>query len=141
MPGDTLQIINQNLYLNNIKIKRKKINNPNTVNCGVENIEADFYEETLPNGKVYLATYRKNGSMIFSDKFVVPENHFFFMGDNRDCSKDSRFLSSVGYVNLNNLVGKAQIIFFSGDKKKGNFFEFWKWGKSIRTERFLYKIK
>ena len=141
LPGDVIQIINKDLYINNIKVEKRKLDKSININCGNEIISTDFYEETLPNGKVYLATYRKNGSMIFSDKFVVPENHFFFMGDNRDCSKDSRFLSSVGYVNLNNLVGKAQIIFFSGDKKKGNFFEFWKWNKSIRTERFLYKIK
>ena len=63
------------------------------------------------------------------------------MGDNRDCSKDSRFLSSVGYVNIVNLVGKAQLIFFSNDVNKGNFFEFWKWGKSIRFDRFFMKIK
>ena len=62
--------------------------------------------------------------MMNTDKFIVPENHYFFMGDNRDCSKDSRFLSSVGYVNFNNLVGKAQLIFFSNDIKKGSFLNF-----------------
>ena len=62
------------------------------------------------------------------------------MGDNRDCSKDSRFLSSVGYVNFNNIVGKAQIIFFSNDKKKGTFIKFWKWNKYIRLNRFFKKI-
>ena len=63
------------------------------------------------------------------------------MGDNRDCSKDSRFLSSVGYVNINNLVGKAQIIFFSNDEEKASFLKFWKWSKSLRFDRFFTKIK
>ena len=62
------------------------------------------------------------------------------MGDNRDCSKDSRFLSSVGYVDINNFVGKAKIIFFSSDKNKGYFLQFWKWSKSLRINRFFKKI-
>jgi len=140
LPGDTLQIIEKDLYLNDKKIEKTKIENFRDINCGKKIIKANFFEETLPSGKKYVAVYRIDGTMINTDKFIVPNDHYFFMGDNRDCSKDSRFLSSVGYVSFNNLVGKAKIIFFSNNKKKGSFFKFWKWNESIRTERIFKSI-
>ncbi len=141
LPGDSIQIVDSNLYLNNAKVKKEKIENLTNINCGNEIINAIFFKETLPNGMRYIAVYRNDGTMMNTDRFIVPENHYFFMGDNRDCSKDSRFLSSVGYVNINNLVGKAQLIFFSNEKKRGSFFKFWKWNKSLRLERFFKKIQ
>ena len=141
IPGDTIQIINQDLHINDQKIERKKIENLPDVYCGDITYPSNFYEEKLPNGVKYIAAYKQEGSMIYTDKFVVPKNHYFFMGDNRDCSKDSRFLSSVGYVNFDNLVGKAQLIFFSNNKKEVNFLQFWKWSQSIRIDRFFKKIK
>ena len=140
LPGDTVQIINEELFLNGLKIKKEKLNISIKINCSKQNVQSDFYEETLPNGTKYIATYRSDGTTKNTDKFLVPKNHYFFLGDNRDCSKDSRYLSSVGYVSFNNLVGKAQIIFFSNDKTKGSFFKFWKWNKSLRFERFIKRI-
>ena len=141
LPGDTIQIIDKNLYLNDVQMKRKETENLANINCGAEVINTNFSEETLPSKKKYIAAYRNDGTMSNTDKFIVPENHYFFMGDNRDCSKDSRFLTSVGYVNFNNLVGKAQLIFFSNNIKKGSFLKFWKWHQSLRFERFFKKIQ
>ena len=141
LPGDKVQIINKDLYLNGIKVEKKQTQTLLNINCGGENFAADVYEETLPNGTRYLAIYRKNGSMINSDQYIVPDDHYFFLGDNRDCSRDSRFLSSVGYVDFNNLVGKARIIFFSSDKKKGSLLKFWDWNQIIRKDRLFKKIK
>ena len=140
LPGDTIQIVDKDLYLNDVKIEKKKTDNLTRINCGNEDININFFEEMLPNEKKYIVVYRNDGTMMNTDKFIVPENHYFFMGDNRDCSKDSRFLSSVGYVNFNNLVGKAQLIFFSNDIKKGSFFKFWKWHQTLRFDRFFKKI-
>ena len=139
LPGDKVQIINKDLYLNGIKIEKKKIETSLNINCGDDILLIDAYEETLPNGKKYLAVYRKDGTMINTDEFIVPNEHYFFMGDNRDCSKDSRFLSSVGYVSFNNLVGKARLIFFSNDNKKGSLLKFWDWNQILRKDR-LFKI-
>jgi len=140
MPGDKIQIVNHDLYINSIKVEKKKIQNLFKITCGGTVIDVNFFEETLPNGIQYISVYRKEGSMVNSDEYVVPKNHYFFMGDNRDCSKDSRYLSSVGYVDFNNFVGKAQIIFFSNDKQNGSFYKFWRWKRSLRVSRFFKKI-
>ena len=141
LPGDKIQITNGDLYINEKKVLREKKINQQIINCGDQQIEVNFYEEALQNEIKYIAVYRKNGTMMNTNKFIVPENNLFFMGDNRDCSNDSRSLVSVGYVKFENLVGKARWIFFSNDKKKGSFFQVWKWHESIRFERFFNKIK
>jgi len=139
-PGDKIQFIDSNLYINNSEILKSLKSRSDIIYCGNKTIEVFTFEEKISNEKSHLTVYLKNFSTQNTDIFTVPEDHYFFLGDNRDCSKDSRFLSSVGYVHKNNLVGKAQFIFFSSDKSIGSFFEFWKWHKSIRFDRFFKKI-
>ena len=138
LPGDEIQFINGDLYLNNNQVlKTKKKIKDLKIYCGKQIINAIAFSEKLPNGHSYTAVYKKEGGYKNSDKYIVPKDHYFFLGDNRDCSKDSRYLNSVGYVSKLNLVGKARIIFFSTNKNKGSIFQVWKWFEIIEWNRFF----
>ena len=140
LPGDKIQFIDSNLYINNSEVLKSKVAEKDIIYCGKKIINVFTFEELLPNKKKHEIVYLKDFSFQNTDAFNVPNDHYFFLGDNRDCSKDSRFLTSVGYVHKDNLVGKAQFIFFSSDKSVGSIFSFWKWNKSLRFNRFFKKI-
>ena len=140
LPGDEIQFKNGNLFINGKKIKRESVEISESINCGKFNLESNTFLETLPNGVKHLANYNKIGTIMNTKKYKVPKNHYFLMGDNRDCSKDSRFMNEVGYVANLNLVGKAKIIFFSNDTKKGNLYKLWNLHHSFRFERLFKKL-
>jgi len=141
LPGDEIEFIEGEIFINGKKIYRKKVDYVKSVRCGKFSFKVDAYEETLPNGKKYIAVYNKAGTLQNTPKYKVPNEHFFLLGDNRDCSRDSRYLDSVGYVTFVNLVGKAQMIFFSNDTVKGSLLKFWSLKSSFRIDRLFKKVK
>lgn len=163
LPGDQIQMRNGVLYLNGQMVPRKQVADaviPVTreEDCaewgtrfeltqrvpatGGETAVCRYrqFQETLPGGKSYTVIDQSaNSPGDNTDVYVVPEGHYFMMGDNRDNSADSRFppfgpAGGVGYVPAENLVGKAEIMFFSLDGS-AHFWEVWKWPQSIRFSR------
>ncbi len=139
--GDEIQFVDGNLFINGSKVIREEIKITEPIRCGNFILETNTFIETLPNGVKYLVSYNKQGTLKNTKKYIVPKDHLFLMGDNRDCSKDSRFLDDVGYVNILNLVGEAKIIFFSNDTKNGSLLKFWNLQNSFRFERTFQKLK
>ncbi len=138
LPGDKIQMISGVLHINGVAVKREKAGIIDDVDVTEEVGPVDVYRETLPNGVSY-NTLDINPASSTDDtrEFVVPEGHYFAMGDNRDNSSDSRL--SVGFVPAENLVGRAKRIFFSIDGGSSPL-EIWKWPSGMRTERLLQAV-
>jgi len=137
LPGDRIEVRNGNLIINRNSLEYENIREDSKVLKNGRIIKINVLKETLPNGISYKIYNYLDGSPGDNTKeFVVPENHYFFMGDNRDNSNDSRFW---GTVEFNRLVGKAQIIFFSTEDGS-TILEFWKWPFDIQFNRLLKLI-
>jgi signal peptidase I len=137
LPGDEIQMIHGVLHINGEAVKKERVDDFVMRDPAGRERHMARYMETLPNGVTYPVLDLVNeGIGDNTEVYKVPEGHFFMMGDNRDNSTDSRFLSEVGYVPFENLVGRAQIIFFSIDED-ASFWQVWKWPTDVRWSRIL----
>lgn len=139
MPGETVQVINGRLFINNKEVPREEVGYKRIDSGYGTKVQVMEYIETLPGGIVH-PIYEEDDlhPLDNTPAFVVPEGHYFMMGDNRDNSRDSRDTDLVGFVPYENLVGRAEMFFFSVD---GPAFEFWKWPWTVRFDRIFDTIK
>ena len=138
LPGDQIKIINGEIYLNNKIVLRKKMKDFIDTDKKSHTKRARKYKEYLDDLTFDVLDIMDNGIADNTELYYVPEGHFFVMGDNRDNSQDSRF-KTVGFIPINNLVGKARFIFFSLENSR--FLEIWKWPNAIRGSRIFSTIK
>ncbi len=141
LPGDRIQVIEGVLNINGQAVKRTRIADYETTDAFGQATKVPQYDETLPNGVTHRVIERDGdrGFWDNTDVYTVPQSNFFMMGDNRDNSTDSRDLSSVGYVPFENLVGRAEIIFFSIDEG-ASAWRIWEWPWTVRWNRLFTTI-
>ncbi|HEV7547659.1 MAG: signal peptidase [Rhodospirillaceae bacterium] len=154
LPGDRIQVTNGVLHINGTPVERLRIGDYVKGNNGHYQ-KGTLYSETLPNGRRYtVLEYSDDGPADNTPEFLVPAGNYFVMGDNRDDSLDSRtrlmlrdFSGSTRdrdqlgwYVPAENLVGRAEFIFFSHDPSAAGWLEPWKWPQAIRWSRFFTAI-
>jgi signal peptidase I len=139
LPGDRIQVKGGLLYVNGEPVKRERVEDFLTQDGRGLVYRVPRYRETLPNGVQYLTLdLQANSDADNTEEYIVPAGHYFMMGDNRDNSIDSRVpvrAGGVGYVPAENLVGRAEILFFSKDESALPW-EVWNW----RFKRFLNLI-
>lgn len=139
LPGDRIQLKDGRLYINEKMVERQPAGEFEVKNSyGLTNTYRR-YLEVLPNGvRHYTLELSDHGPFDDTPVYTVPSGHYFMMGDNRDSSRDSRFLGEVGYVPFQNLIGRAEMIFFSVD---GAALKIWQWPVTLRISRFFQSIE
>lgn len=135
LPGDRIQMKEGQLFINGVAVPREKVGQIDNPDITEVNRPVDVYRETLPEGVSYETLDLTPDSVTDNTReFIVPPGHYFMMGDNRDNSNDSRM--NVGFVPEENLVGRANIIFFS-IAGGASPLEIWKWPSLIRPSRLF----
>ena len=142
LPGDRIQMREGLLYINDKQVPREPAGTiKEDVGEGYVRDVARF-RETLPNGRTYLTNdFGPDGQLDNTDVYLVPAGHYFMMGDNRDNSEDSRVPSEaggVGYLPIENFVGKAQIVLVSWNKG-ASIFKPWTW-VNLNFSRFFHSL-
>lgn len=140
LPGDRLQMRQGRLYVNGDQVARRRVADFIEIDARGRISRTAQFDETLPNGRTYrILEHTDQGQLDNTPVFAVPRGHYFAMGDNRDNSLDSRVLSGVGFVPVENLVGRAEILFFSIEGG-ASLWEFWRWPSTIRFKRFFDSV-
>ena len=141
LPGDRIQMRGGRLHLNGEQVARRRVADFVEIDeLGRIHRIAQF-EETLSNGRAHrILEHTDRGQLDNTAVYVVPKGHYFALGDNRDNSLDSRVLSGVGFVPAENLVGRAEILFFSIDGA-ASVWAFWRWPATIRFKRFFDSVE
>ena len=144
LPGDEIQMRNGQLFINGGAVPKVPAGEFTTREEGRER-SIKVFEETLPNGVKYkVLDSEPDGPYDNTGVYKVPEGHFFMMGDNRDNSTDSRVRSAVGFVPYENLIGRAEIIFFSAAVDEPDALRWWApwtWPFDIRWNRFFTFVR
>ncbi|MBT3360692.1 MAG: signal peptidase I [Rhodospirillales bacterium] len=139
LPGDKIQVVGGILHINGQKVTRERTSDFIDRNPSGSVRRISRYIETLPNGRKHFIL-EENGDRGPADNtplYVVPTDHYFAMGDNRDNSNDSRF-SDVRFIPRENLVGRAEFLFFSID---GTVWKIWSWFSTVRFGRMFSGIE
>ena len=139
LPGDRIQVQGGQLYINSERVEREHLGQEEVISAFGRPVMLTVYRETLPGGRQYLI-YEESDTRSADNtrEYVVPAGHFFAMGDNRDNSTDSRF-REVGFIPFENLVGRAEVIFFSHNGA-ARWWEVWRWPFAMRFSRFFDSI-